>query len=103
MTSENTPAMALERALAALELRPEDAAAVALARSYAALMDPYGESYAEMVKEFGPKLQSILESLGMTPKGRAQIEGKRSNSAENSAQNAKKATLLELRGGQARK
>jgi hypothetical protein len=63
---------ALSAALAALDRKPEDAAAVALARLYAARLD---SENADLVKE-GPLLLSVLESLGMTPKGRAAVLGK---------------------------
>lgn len=69
---EQTITEALSAALAALDSKPEDAAAVALARLYAARLDG---TNADVVKE-GPLLLSALESLGMTPKGRAAIVGK---------------------------
>jgi hypothetical protein len=63
---------ALNAALAGLVLKPEDSAAVALARLYAAKLD--GED-ADLSK-FGPLLLSVLDSLGMTARSRAAILGK---------------------------
>ena len=65
-------AEALSTSLAALELRPEDQAAVALAKAYAGVLD---DSPGELQKT-GPALLSVLESLGMTPRGRAAVVGK---------------------------
>lgn len=63
---------ALESALAALTVRPEDAAAVALARRYAEQADA---DDGDLVK-LGPLLLAALTALGMTPAGRAAVMGK---------------------------
>lgn len=53
-----------------LDLADEDAAAVRLARRYAAAIDDGGPA---TLNELGPKLLTVLESLGATPKARAAI------------------------------
>lgn len=63
---------ALESSLAALDTRDTDQAAVALARAYARTLD---DGEGELTK-VGPLLLAVLESLGMTPKGRAAVLGK---------------------------
>ncbi len=62
---------ALTEALSGLTIRPTDKAAVALATEYAARIDADGD-----LSRLGPALLACLESLGMTPKGRAAIAGK---------------------------
>ncbi|MFE9748456.1 hypothetical protein ACFYOT_26415 [Saccharothrix saharensis] len=60
---------ALSASVSALDLKPQDKAAVELARRYAALLDaPDGD-----VGRFGPLLLSTLTALGMTPAGRAAV------------------------------
>lgn len=60
---------ALALALRATRTAPEDAAAVALARHYAALID---ETPAALQK-IGPLLLSALAALGMTPAARQAV------------------------------
>jgi hypothetical protein len=62
----------LEEALKALDSKPEDQAAIQLARVYAAHLDG---GNADLVKE-GPLLLSVLDALGMTPRARAAVMGK---------------------------
>lgn len=70
---------AVEETITALQpaLAPEDAAAVALARRYAALIDSMSEpklrSWA--MRWIAPLLLTTLESLGATPTARARLKG----------------------------
>lgn len=68
-------APAIAGTIAALGLKPEDAAAATLAERYAAAIDADtdGEGYA--LDRLGPKLHAVLESLGATPAGRARLKG----------------------------
>jgi hypothetical protein len=68
-------APAVAETIAALELKPEDAAAVKLAERYAAAIDNDGEGDA--LDRLGPKLHAVLESLGATPAARAKLKGGR--------------------------
>lgn len=63
---------ALDVALASVQTRAEDAAAVALARRYAEQVDAAPDELAKV----GPLLLAALTSLGMTPAGRASVMGK---------------------------
>ena len=63
---------AVTNAVQALTLEPEDDAAVALARQYAAAIDD-ADNPADALEKLGPKLLSVLEQLGATPRARAQI------------------------------
>lgn len=63
-------APAVQEAINALKLAPEDAGAVQLAHSYAKAIDEAGEK-ADMLDRLGPKLLACLESLGATPRARA--------------------------------
>lgn len=60
---------ALGEALKAVDRRPEDAAAVALARAYARQID----TDPGMLAKVGPPLLAVLVELGMTPKARAGV------------------------------
>jgi hypothetical protein len=60
----------LEQALLTVPTTPADAATVALARRYAALIDDEGD----LVK-VGPALLAALVQLGMTPKARSAVTG----------------------------
>jgi hypothetical protein len=71
IVSTKTLTEALTAALAALDSEPKDGAAVQLAKTYAAKVDADGD-----LSKFGPLLLAALESLGMTPRGRAAILGK---------------------------
>lgn len=101
----------LSAALAALERRPEDEAAVALAERYAAAMDeaaelvaaaeglaeelPAGDEHARkrlaalaakvearvVLADLGPKMLAVLAELGMTPRARAGGGGDRRDGA----------------------
>lgn len=72
--ADKPPSMryAVREALRALSVRDEDRAAVALARRYADEIDRDPPTLAKL----GPLLLAALESLGMTPKGRALVVGK---------------------------
>lgn len=97
---------ALEKALRGVQTRPEDAAAVELARRYAADLDEAAVVAATLAKtlrellsvspdlhdrlltlavriedtavlaSLGPKLLAALEQLGMTPRARAAVAGR---------------------------
>jgi len=66
-------APAVAETVNALQLEPEDAAAVQLARRYAAILDDaYAtDDEAKVWNDLGPKLLAVLESLGATPRARA--------------------------------
>ena len=68
-------APAVAETIAALGLKPEDAAAVKLAQRYAAAIDADDEGGA--LDRLGPKLHAVLESLGATPAARAKLKGGR--------------------------
>lgn len=58
------------------DLTAADAAAVKLARRYAAAIDQAGpECAAEVLDKLGPKLLACLEALGATPRSRAARKG----------------------------
>ncbi|MEH1013057.1 hypothetical protein V6U90_08090 [Micromonospora sp. CPCC 206060] len=58
------------------DLTPADAAAVKLARRYAAAIDEADpEAAAEVLDKLGPKLLAALEALGATPRSRAARKG----------------------------
>ena len=62
---------ALEETLRALTLTTADAAAIQLARGYARVLDEASADEAGYLYErLGPKLHSVLDSLGATPKAR---------------------------------
>jgi hypothetical protein len=69
---------ALLETIAALELKPEHAAAVKLAQTYARLIDDSHEDspkvYAWAVRWVGPLLLDVLESLGGTPLARSRMK-----------------------------
>lgn len=67
-----TVSEALTASLAGLDLKSQDAAAVALAKRYAAVLDVVD---ADVVK-VGPAFLAVLSALGMTPAGRAAVLGK---------------------------
>ena len=60
---------ALDKALEAMQVKPQDGAAVALARQYAELID----ANPKLAPQVGPSLLSVLVELGMTPKARAGV------------------------------
>ena len=62
-------AAALDAALAAVDTKPQDGAAVALARRYAALVD----ADPDMAPKVGDQLLKVLVELGMTPRARAGV------------------------------
>jgi hypothetical protein len=64
-----TMAGAVRAALATAVTTPADAAAVALAKTYAAQID--GDP--TLLPKLGPLLLSVLDALAMTPRGRAGI------------------------------
>jgi hypothetical protein len=65
-------AHAVGETLEALNLEPEDVAAARLARKYAEALDEV-EDPAKYVGIIGPSLLKVLESLGATPRARAEI------------------------------
>ena len=69
MARSGQVAMALGRALKQVTLQPEDAAAVALARTYARALDA---DQAALPKG-GHRFLEVLVELGMTPKARAAV------------------------------
>jgi hypothetical protein len=73
--TERTPAtlsQAVRKALRAEQSAPQDVAARRLALTYAEEMD----ADFDKIEKLGPKLLAVLESLGLTPKGRSIIAGK---------------------------
>lgn len=68
---------AVEETIDALDLKPEDAGAVELARKYAAIIDSAKDdrSKASAMRWIAPQLLSCLESLGATPAARARLKG----------------------------
>lgn len=64
---------ALEESLTALDLKPEDAAAVALARAYARTLDTARDA-AWACRWIAPLYLSCLESLHATPMSRAKAK-----------------------------
>lgn len=71
MAARSSSAMtsALNRALRAVKLGPEDAATVALARKYARLID----DDPRFLSQVGRMLLEVLVELRMTPKARAAL------------------------------
>ena len=61
---------AVEEAIGSLNLAPEDAAAVRLARSYAAAIDTAANPQ-DALERFGPKLLAALNALGASPRSRS--------------------------------
>lgn len=62
----------VRESLGSLELRPEDAAAQALALRYARAIDEaYEPEGRAVMNDLGPKLLAALVELGATPKARA--------------------------------
>lgn len=59
--------------ITALELAPEDAAAVRLTQKYAAEIDN-AEDSAAALERLGPKLLAVLDALGATPQARARLK-----------------------------
>lgn len=66
----------VDDALQSIELQPSDMAAAELARLYADEIDRIddaveeGDGTSPGLKEYGPKLLSVLDALGLTPKAR---------------------------------
>jgi hypothetical protein len=69
MPRKGPAALALERALRSMDVQPSDAAAVELARIYAAGID----KSLDMVPVLGRGYRETLETLGMTPKARVAL------------------------------
>jgi hypothetical protein len=69
---DNLIAPAVTETVDALDLAPEDAAAVRLAKQYAAAIDdaPMDER-VKVLSDLGPRLLTALTELGATPKARA--------------------------------
>ena len=80
---ENAITEALEYALMEAKPEPRDAAAVALLRTYAKLMDDVSTTAdeARVVGDLGPKFTATLTALGMTLAGR-QAKGKGGDSGD---------------------
>jgi hypothetical protein len=74
MTDAPTPKVstALSEALRGHKTKAEDRAAVVLARLYAGQID----EDPDLLVKLGPLLLSVLDSLAMTPRGRAAVLGK---------------------------
>jgi hypothetical protein len=65
-------ATAVEKTIKALQLRPEDAGAVQLARKYARTIDGLDdEQLPKVLGVIGPSLLKALQALGATPDSRA--------------------------------
>src|SRR5258708_20648956 len=64
---------AVAATVAGLTLAAADSAAVKLAQRYAAAIDD-ADNRAEALERLGPKLLTVLESLGATPAGRAKLK-----------------------------
>lgn len=91
-------APAVAETIAALDLRPEDAAAVKLARLYAAQIDDATGSGdpkigAWAARWIAPLLLDVLESLGATPAARARLKkgGSDGNAPESQLDRLRKA------------
>lgn len=65
-------APAVEATIASLRLEQQDAAAVKLARRYAAAIDDAADPIGAL-RYLGPQLLSVLESLGATPAARVRL------------------------------
>jgi len=79
---------ALDEALEAAQVRPQDGAAVELARTYATALDEGAD-----LGKVGPAFLAALAALGMTPAARAALAGK----AEPAGQEGARSPLDELR------
>jgi hypothetical protein len=89
---DNLLGPAVAETVAALTTTLEDKAAVQLAKRYAATIDE-AEDRAEAMEKLGPKLLTVLESLGATPASRARLKGGAPSRAESRLQ-----TLRAARG-----
>lgn len=69
MSASGPLSKALTTALRDTPTLPRDAAAIALAKRYAAALDALPDDVEEL-DSLGPKYLKVLESLGMTPAGR---------------------------------
>lgn len=78
-----TVVKAVRDALGSLELRPQDGAAVRLAVAYAREID----ADPTQLGKLGPALLSALESLGMSPRARAALAGKKGGEPDAPAAN----------------
>lgn len=72
MTASMSLVDAVRQALAEVEREPRDVGAVRLAEFYAEGID----ADPAQLGKLGPALLAVLESLAMTPKGRAAVLGK---------------------------
>lgn len=95
MSSQNTPSLAraLLAALKAVQLRPEDEAAVALAKRYARVID----ADEEQIGKLGRELLTVLAELGMTPRARAAVVGKGVGTGDRGGQPSRADELRERR------
>ena len=77
---------AVAETVAALDLKPEDAAAVKLAQQYAAAIDDSAHdgtrARASAMRWIAPQLLAVLESLGATPLARSKLKGGKTDYAE---------------------
>jgi hypothetical protein len=71
-SADDLIAPAVTQTIQMLPLAPEDHAAAALAQRYAAAIDS-SDDPAGALEQLGPRLLAVLESLGASPKARAQI------------------------------
>jgi hypothetical protein len=75
--SEDLLVPAVADTVAALALKPEDAAAVKLAQRYAAAIDDSAyegtRAHASAMRWIAPQLLAVLESLGATPVARTRL------------------------------
>lgn len=72
--ADSLMASAVAETLDRLTLAPEDAAAARLARHYADAIDR-ADNPTDAMDRLGPKLLTVLESLGATPAARARLKG----------------------------
>jgi hypothetical protein len=75
--TENLLVPAVNQTIDALDLKPEDAAAVKLAQRYAAAIDDSvfdgPRAHASAMRWIAPQLLAVLESLGATPLARTRL------------------------------
>lgn len=75
-SAETLMCTAVHEAVKALQIGPEDSAAVRLALLYAAAIDSNDDQAAyTALNDMGPKLLSALDALGATPKSRGARKG----------------------------
>lgn len=85
---------ALSETIRNLPTKPEDAAAIKLAETYARSIDGASDE-PDVLRDLGPKLLAVLEALGASPRARAALAAKETGDVPGSA------ALEALRGGAA--